>query len=383
MEAKQQAKQQLAGFQQAFPWMETPVYIDLIKVEDVTYYELGPYPRVRVSIDYTLCRVCWIHRRDKFAERSLRLSVFNPQFKSNRYEREKNVATQCLAALRPPHHLLRRPAGRRPPPAPHRRPPKQLPHAPTFFLPGSFHTPPLDPHQPPPSPPSSGASPGHPPTPGADPDDPRAPGTRRPHPSTSSPRRAAAPPKSASRRWIQAGNRPSAPPGGGSGPATIPLLPHDWFPLLCVKIDGVQHVEAGRRDAVVADLLQRLLFDSEITGDEHNQMRTCVHVACALLLAITAVRVHRADYVSGHPQGSVLGIGGDHECEAEVCELRVEACVEQDVPALGILVHVVESTCHVQRDLDMLAPSEHLVAVEPLAKRAVLGELEHHVRQYM
>ncbi|XBH58609.1 hypothetical protein VPH35_080016 [Triticum aestivum] len=112
-------------------------------------------------------------------------------------------------------------------------------------------------------------------------------------------------------------------------------------------------------------------------------MRTCVHVACALLLAITAVRVHRADYVSGHPQGSVLGIGGDHECEAEVCELRVEACVEQDVPALGILVHVVESTCHVQRDLDMLAPSEHLVAVEPLAKRAVLGELEHHVRQYM
>uniref|UniRef100_A0A8R7TYL9 Uncharacterized protein n=1 Tax=Triticum urartu TaxID=4572 RepID=A0A8R7TYL9_TRIUA len=48
-----------------------------------------------------------------------------------------------------------------------------------------------------------------------------------------------APPRhqSATRRWIQAGNRPSVPPGGGSGPATIPLLPHDWFPLLCVKID--------------------------------------------------------------------------------------------------------------------------------------------------
>ena len=64
-------------------------------------------------------------------------------------------------------------------------------------------------------------------------------------------------------------------------------------------------------------------------------------------------------------------------------ELRVETCVEQDVPALGILVHVVESACHVQRDLDKLAPSEHLVVVEPLAKRVVLGELKHHVRQYM
>uniref|UniRef100_M8CCX8 Uncharacterized protein n=1 Tax=Aegilops tauschii TaxID=37682 RepID=M8CCX8_AEGTA len=144
------------------------------------------------------------------------------------------------------------------------------------------------------------------------------------------------------------------------------------FPYRQVKVPAF----IGIQPAVQIE--PRLLFDSEITGDEHNQMRTCVHVACALLLAITAVRVHRADYVSGHPQGSVLGIGGDHECEAEVCELRVEACVEQDVPALGILVHVVESTCHVQRDLDMLAPSEHLVAVEPLAKRAVLGELEHH-----
>ncbi|XP_045084390.1 uncharacterized protein [Aegilops tauschii subsp. strangulata] len=117
-------------------------------------------------------------------------------------------------------------------------------------------------------------------------------------------------PQSAARRWIQAGNRHSAPPGGGSGPATIPLLPHDWFPLLCVKIDGVQHVEAGRHDAAVADLLQRLLFDSEITGNEHNQMRTCVRVACVLLLAIAAVHVHRADYVPCHPQGFVLGIGG-------------------------------------------------------------------------
>ncbi|XBI65778.1 hypothetical protein VPH35_045538 [Triticum aestivum] len=112
-------------------------------------------------------------------------------------------------------------------------------------------------------------------------------------------------------------------------------------------------------------------------------MRTCMRVACALLLANAVVCVHRADYVSGHPQGFVLGIDGDHECEVEVCELRVEACVEQNVPALGILVRVVESACHVQRDLDKLAPSEHLVVVEPLAKRAVLGELKHHVRQYM
>ena len=68
-----------------------------------------------------------------------------------------------------------------------------------------------------------------------------------------------------------------------------------------------------------------------------------MRVACALLLANAVVCVHRADYVSGHPQGFVLGIDGDHECEVEVCELRVEACVEQNVPALGILVCVVES----------------------------------------
>ncbi|EMS53761.1 hypothetical protein TRIUR3_32920 [Triticum urartu] len=284
----------------------------------------------------------------KFAERSLCSLVYNPRYKSNWYEGEKNAATLCLAVLR------------------------------------------LDPHQPLPCPPSLGASTDHPPT-GADPDDPIVPETRRPHPSTSSSRRAPAPPKRrptmdpsgqppqrASRRRIRANNY-SHPPPRLVASTTLPCSlgsgesqpPRSLCPLLLLKIDsevtgacslltspsssscevpnrpatdacvvvydvGVQHVEAGRRDAAVADLLQHLLFDPEITGDEHNQMRTCVRVACALLLTIVAVRVNRANYVP------------------------------------------VESGCHVQRDLDVLAPSEHLIAVEPLAKRAVFGELEHH-----
>ncbi|XBJ00445.1 hypothetical protein VPH35_020337 [Triticum aestivum] len=122
------------------------------------------------------------------------------------------------------------------------------------------------------------------------------------------------PPQRASRRRIRANNY-SPPPPRLVASTTIPCSlgsgesqpPRSLFPLLRVKIDsevtgacsllispsssscevpnrpapdacvvvydvGVQHVEAGRRDAVVADLLQRLLFDPEITGDEHNQV---------------------------------------------------------------------------------------------------------------
>ncbi|XBJ00444.1 hypothetical protein VPH35_020337 [Triticum aestivum] len=154
------------------------------------------------------------------------------------------------------------------------------------------------------------------------------------------------PPQRASRRRIRANNY-SPPPPRLVASTTIPCSlgsgesqpPRSLFPLLRVKIDsevtgacsllispsssscevpnrpapdacvvvydvGVQHVEAGRRDAVVADLLQRLLFDPEITGDEHNQMRTCVRVACALLLAIAVVRVNRANYVPCHRRAS-------------------------------------------------------------------------------
>lgn len=91
-------------------------------------------------------------------------------------------------------------------------------------------------------------------------------------------------------------------------------------------------------------------------------MRTCVHVACAPLLAITAVRVQCVDYAWG---GCMCRAG---------CSCSWSTCA---------VLHVVESACHVQCDMDTLAPSEHLVAVEPLAKCAVLGELKHHGCQYV